>query len=99
MQSGSSDYANWYNDSEGRYYVSYHTDSLPAHVTASSDESLSPSEVGYYIKELKEYNIIVISKMYTYYYKILPMIVFYVFQSGQQDLLPLCYDKILFLIS
>lgn len=55
MQSGSGDYYNWYNDNEGRYYVSYKTDSLPAHVTASSDESLSPSEVGYYIKELKEY--------------------------------------------
>lgn len=55
IQSGSSDYYDWNNDKEGRYYVSYHTDSLPAHVTASSDESLSPSEVGYYIKELKEY--------------------------------------------
>ena len=55
IQSGSSDYYDWNNDKEGRYYISYHTDSLPAHVTASSDESLSPSVVGYYIKELKEY--------------------------------------------
>lgn len=55
MQPGSGDYYDWNNDSDGRYYISYKTDSLPAHVSASSDESLSPSEVGYYIKELNEY--------------------------------------------
>lgn len=44
-----------YYDSDGKYYESEYTDSLFAIVGASMDESLQPSEIGYYIKETNEY--------------------------------------------
>lgn len=43
-----------YDYQGGSKYVSKFTDKLQAHIKATEDESLAPSETGYYVKELKK---------------------------------------------